>query len=98
MEAMVAAGVVAPGVAGRALLACWTSVHGLASLAISGQLPMPDGTALAVVLDAVLRNALLGAGVDVALLPPELPLPGGACPGMAELVRDAALVPGDAGR
>ena len=35
MEALVAAGVVAPEAAGRALLACWTSVHGLASLAVT---------------------------------------------------------------
>ena len=39
MDALVEAGVVAPEAAGRALLACWTSVHGLASLAVSGQLP-----------------------------------------------------------
>ena len=32
---------------------------------------------------------MLGAGVEPALLPPEHPLPGGVCPGMAELVRDA---------
>jgi AcrR family transcriptional regulator len=87
MEALVETGVIAPEVAGRALLACWTSVHGLASLAVSGQVPIADGTALAVSLDAVLRTALLGAGVDAALLPPELPLPAGACPGIAELVR-----------
>lgn len=89
MEALVAHGVVAPEVAGRALLACWTSVHGLASLAVNGQLPIANGTALAVPLDAVLRTALMGAGVDAALLPPELPLPGGACPGIAEMVRAA---------
>ena len=87
MDALVEAGVIAPEVAGRALLACWTSVHGLASLAVSGQVPIADGSALAVSLDAVLRTALLGAGVDAALLPPELPLPAGACPGIAELVR-----------
>jgi hypothetical protein len=87
MDALVEAGVIAPEVAGRALLACWTSVHGLASLAVSGQVPISDGTALAVSLDAVLRTALLGAGVDAGLLPPELPLPAGACPGIAELVR-----------
>src|SRR5260221_472790 len=33
MEGLVAAGVVAPEAAGRALLAIWTSVHGLAQLA-----------------------------------------------------------------
>ena len=43
MEALVETGVVAPEAAGRALLACWTSVHGLASLAVSGQLPVDDG-------------------------------------------------------
>jgi AcrR family transcriptional regulator len=90
MEALVETGVVAPEAAGRALLACWTSVHGLAALAIGGQLPIADGTALAVSLDAVLRTALLGAGVDVALLPPELPLPANACPGIDELARAAA--------
>ncbi len=90
MESLVETGVVAPEAAGRALLACWTSIHGLASLAVSGQLPVADGVALAVALDAVLRTALMGAGVDAALLPPELPLPGGACPGIAEIVRDAA--------
>ncbi len=77
--------------AGRALLACWTSIHGLASLAVSGQMPVANGMALAVSLDAVLRTALMGAGVDPALLPPELPLPDGACPGIAELVREAAV-------
>ena len=39
MDALVATGVVAPEAAGRALLACWTSVHGLASLAVTGHLP-----------------------------------------------------------
>lgn len=90
MERLVETGVVAPEAAGRALLACWASIHGLASLAVSGQLPVADGVALAVSLDAVLRTALMGAGVDAALLPPELPLPGGACPGIAEIVRDGA--------
>ena len=90
MNALVAAGVVAPETAGRALLACWTSVHGLASLAVNGHLPLDDELTLEAALDAVLRTALLGAGADAALLPPEHPLPGGACPGMAELVGDAA--------
>ena len=89
MDALVDAGVVAPDVAGRALLACWTSVHGLASLAVGGQLPLSDELTLEAALDAVLRTAMLGAGVEPALLPPEHPLPGGVCPGMAELVRDA---------
>ena len=40
MDALVATGVVAPEAAGRALLACWTSVHGLASLAVNGHLPL----------------------------------------------------------
>jgi hypothetical protein len=88
MEALVAAGVVEPEVAGRALLACWTSVHGLASLAVGGQLPITDELTLESALDAVLRTAMLGAGVDPALFPPEHPLPGGVCPGLAELVRD----------
>ncbi|HEY3614248.1 MAG TPA: TetR/AcrR family transcriptional regulator [Gaiellales bacterium] len=94
MDALVAAGVVAPEAAGRALLACWTSVHGLASLAVGGQLPLTDELTLEAALDAVLRTAMLGAGADPALFPPEHPLPGGACPGIAELVRaspDAAL-------
>jgi AcrR family transcriptional regulator len=90
MEALVTTGVVAPEVAGRALLACWTSVHGLASLAVAGQLPLDDALTLEAALDAVLRTALLGAGVDPALFPPEQPLPGGVCPGLAELVRDAS--------
>jgi AcrR family transcriptional regulator len=89
MDALVAAGVVAPEAAGRALLACWTSVHGLASLAVGGQLPLTDALTLESALDAVLRTAMLGAGVDPALFPPEVPLPGGACPGIAELVREA---------
>jgi AcrR family transcriptional regulator len=89
MDALVAAGVVAPEAAGRALLACWTSVHGLASLAVGGQLPLNDELTLESALDAVLRTAMLGAGADPALLPPEHPLPGGACPGIAELVRTA---------
>ena len=42
MDALVEAGVVASETAGRALLACWTSVHGLASLAVDGQLPVTD--------------------------------------------------------
>jgi AcrR family transcriptional regulator len=88
MDALVETGVVAPEVAGRALLSCWASVHGLSSLAVSGHVPLPDGTALVVALDAVLRTALVGAGVDPALLPPELPLPAGRCPGIAELVHD----------
>jgi AcrR family transcriptional regulator len=92
MADLVEAGVVAPETAGRALLACWTSVHGLASLAVSGQLPVGEGMTFAVPLDAVLRTALIGAGVDASLLPPELPLPGGACPGIADMVRDAAEV------
>ena len=87
MDALVATGVVASETAGRALLACWTSVHGLASLAVNGQLPVSDDLTLDAALDAVLRTALLGAGVDPALFPPELPLPGGVCPGLAELVR-----------
>ncbi len=87
MEALVETGVIAPEVAGRALLACWTSVHGLSSLAVNGQVPIADGMVLAVSLDAVLRTAMLGAGVDAGLLPPELPLPAGACPGIADLVR-----------
>ena len=90
MEALVAAGVVAPEVAGRALLAIWTSVHGLAQLAVAGQLPLDDELTLEAALDAVMRTALLGAGVEPALLPPEHPLPGGVCPGMAELVREAS--------
>jgi AcrR family transcriptional regulator len=90
MEALVAAGVVAPESAGRALLACWTSVHGLASLAVNGHLPLNDELTLEAALDAVLRTALLGAGADPALFPPEHPLPGGACPGLAELVRAPA--------
>jgi AcrR family transcriptional regulator len=90
MDALVATGVVAPETAGRALLALWTSVHGLASLAIGGQLPINDDLTLEAALDAVLRTALLGAGVDPALFPPEHALPDGACPGIAELVRDVS--------
>ena len=90
MEALVAAGVVAPEAAGRALLAIWTSVHGLAQLAVAGQLPLDDQLTLEAALDAVLRTAMLGAGVEAALLPPEHPLPGGVCPGIADLVRDAS--------
>jgi AcrR family transcriptional regulator len=90
MEALVAAGVVAPEAAGRALLAIWTSVHGLAQLAVAGQLPLDDELTLEAALDAVLRTAMLGAGVEAALLPPEHPLPGGVCPGIADLVRKAS--------
>ena len=90
MEGLVAAGVVAPEAAGRALLAIWTSVHGLAQLAVAGQLPLDDQLTLEAALDAVLRTAMLGAGVAVALLPPEHPLPGGVCPGIADLVREAS--------
>jgi AcrR family transcriptional regulator len=90
MEALVAAGVVAPEAAGRALLAIWTSVHGLAQLAVAGQLPLDDELTLEAALDAVLRTAMLGAGVEPALLPPEHPLPGGVCPGIADLVREAS--------
>ena len=90
MEGLVAAGVVAPDAAGRALLAIWTSVHGLAQLAVAGQLPLDDQLTLEAALDAVLRTAMLGAGVEAALLPPEHPLPGGVCPGIADLVRDAS--------
>jgi AcrR family transcriptional regulator len=90
MEALVAAGVVAPEAAGRALLAIWTSVHGLAQLAVAGQLPLDDELTLEAALDAVLRTAMLGAGVDAGLLPPEHPLPGGVCPGIAEAVREAS--------
>ena len=90
MEALVAAGVVTPEAAGRALLAIWTSVHGLAQLAVAGQLPLDDELTLEAALDAVLRTAMLGAGVEAALLPPEHPLPGGVCPGMADLVREAS--------
>jgi AcrR family transcriptional regulator len=96
MDALVAAGVVAPEAAGRALLACWTSVHGLASLAVGGQLPLTDELTLEAALDAVLRTAMLGAGADPALFPPEHPLPNGACPGIAELIREipeSALTP-----
>jgi AcrR family transcriptional regulator len=96
MDALVAAGVVAPEAAGRALLACWTSVHGLASLAVGGQLPLTDELTLEAALDAVLRTAMLGAGADPSLFPPEHPLPNGACPGIAELVREipeSALTP-----
>jgi AcrR family transcriptional regulator len=89
MEALVAAGVVAPDAAGRALLACWTSIHGLAQLAVAGQLPLDDELTLEAALDAVMRTAMLGAGADPALLPPEQPLPGGVCPGIAELVGEA---------
>ena len=88
MEALVEAGVVAPESAGRAMLACWTSVHGLAALATNGHLPLDDELTLEAALDAVLRTALLGAGADPALFPPEHPLPGGACPGLSELVRE----------
>ena len=73
MEALVAAGVVAPEAAGRALLACWTSVHGLASLAVGGQLPLDDELTLEAALDAVLRTAMLGAGVDAGALPARAP-------------------------
>lgn len=90
MDALVEAGVVAPGAAGRALLALWTSIHGLASLAVNGQLPLNDELTLEAALDAVLRTALLGAGADPALFPPEHPLPGGVCPGISELVREAS--------
>jgi AcrR family transcriptional regulator len=90
MESLVAAGVVAPEAAGRALLAIWTSVHGLAQLAVAGQLPLADELTLEAALDAVLRTAMLGAGVEAALLPPEHPLPGGVCPGIADLVREAS--------
>ena len=69
MEALVAAGVVAPEAAGRALLACWTSVHGLAQLAVAGQLPLDDELTLEAALDAVLRTAMLGAGVDAGAAP-----------------------------
>jgi AcrR family transcriptional regulator len=96
MDALVAAGAVPPEAAGRALLACWTSVHGLASLATSGQLPLTDELTLEAALDAVLRTALLGAGVDPSLLPAEHPLPGGVCPGIAELVRPPLTAPGAA--
>jgi AcrR family transcriptional regulator len=88
MEALVAAGVLPPESAGRALLACWTSVHGLASLAVNGHMPLDDELTLESALDAVLRTALLGAGADPALFPPEHPLPGGVCPGLSELLRE----------
>jgi len=90
MDALVATGVIAPEAAGRAMLACWTSVHGLASLAVNGHLPLDDELTLEAALDAVLRTAMLGAGADPALFPPEHPLPGGHCPGLAELVREPA--------
>jgi AcrR family transcriptional regulator len=90
MEALVAAGVVAPEASGRALLACWASIHGLAQLAVAGQLPLDDELTLEAALDAVLRTAMIGAGVDAALLPPEHPLPGGVCPGLAALVGEAS--------
>ena len=64
-------------------------MHGLASLAVGGQLPLDDELTLEAALDAVLRTALLGAGVEPALFPPEHPLPGGVCPGLAEMVRQA---------
>ena len=73
MEALVAAGVVAPEAAGRALLAIWTSVHGLAPLAVAGQLPLNDELTLEAALDAVLRTALLGAGVDAGAAPAGAP-------------------------
>jgi AcrR family transcriptional regulator len=88
MEALVEAGVIAPASAGRALLACWASVHGLASLAVTGHMPLDDELTLESALDAVLRTALLGAGADPALFPPEHPLPGGVCPGLSELLRE----------
>jgi AcrR family transcriptional regulator len=90
MDALVAAGVVRPEVAGRTLLAIWTSIHGLAQLTVAGQLPLDDELTLEAALDAVLRSAMLGAGVDALLLPPEHPLPDGVCPGIAELVREAS--------
>ncbi|HET6173793.1 MAG TPA: TetR/AcrR family transcriptional regulator [Gaiellales bacterium] len=90
MEGLVSVGVVAPEAAGRALLAIWTSIHGLARLAVAGQLPLDDELTLEAALDAVLRTAMLGAGVDAGLLPPEHPLPGGVCPGIADLVREAS--------
>jgi AcrR family transcriptional regulator len=90
MDGLVAAGAVQPDVAGRTLLAIWTSIHGLAQLTVAGQLPLDDELTLEAALDAVLRSAMLGAGVDPALLPPEHPLPDGVCPGIAELVREAS--------
>ena len=89
MDALVDVGAVAPEAAGRALLAIWTSVHGLAQLAVGGQLPLDDALTLEAALDAAMRTAMLGAGVEPALMPPEHPLPGGVCPGMAALVSDA---------
>ena len=90
MDGLVAAGAVQPDVAGRTLLAIWTSIHGLAQLTVAGQLPLDDELTLEAALDAVLRSAMLGAGVDPGLLPPEHPLPDGVCPGIAELVREAS--------
>ena len=66
--------------AGRALLALWTSVHGLASLAVIGHLPLDDQLTLEAALDAVLRTAMLGAGADPRCSRPSTRSPA-ACPG-----------------
>ena len=81
MEALVAAGVVAPEAAGRALLACWTSVHGLASLAVTGHLPLDDELTLEAALDAVLRTAHARRGRRPGALPARAPAPGRRLPG-----------------
>ena len=88
MDALVETGVVASETAGRALLACWTSVHGLASLAVNGQLPV-DGRAHARV--RARRRPAHGAarrGRRPCPLPARAAVARRRLPGLAELVRE----------
>lgn len=72
LDALVATGAVPGAARAGAEVVAWATVHGLASLLVSGSLPLGSaerGQALA----HVLRTALQGLGCPPALLPPAAP-------------------------
>jgi AcrR family transcriptional regulator len=86
LDALVASGAVTPAARAGAEIAAWSSVHGLASLLVSGSLPL-GAAERAQALGLIQRTLLLGLGCA-----PELLGPGGK-----RLEADPALCPGRRG-
>jgi AcrR family transcriptional regulator len=73
MDGLVAAGVISAKARVGAELVAWSGVHGLASLVVTGALPLP-AKARQLAIRTVVRSAMLGLGCDPALLPGSEPL------------------------
>jgi len=73
VDGLVAAGVVRQEARAGAELVAWSSVHGLATLLVSGALPLPP-RARRMAMRTLARSILMGMGCDPTLLPEPQPI------------------------